>query len=121
MKKTLWPIQVLLALVFLAAGVAKFLMPVDQMVQGMPAALASGAFIHFIGVCEILGALGLVLPGLLRIMPGLTALAAAGLVPIMVGATVITGRQGVAMAVVPLLTAVLTGAVAYGRWKPAPQ
>ncbi len=67
MKKTLWTIQILLALLFLFAGGSKFVMPADQMTQGMPAALASGPFIHFIGVCEVLGGLGLVLPGLLRI------------------------------------------------------
>lgn len=66
MKKTLWAIQILLALLFLFAGGAKFFMPVDQMTKGMPAALASGSFIHFIGACEVLGGLGLVLLGLLR-------------------------------------------------------
>jgi len=120
MKKTLWTIQILLALLFLFAGGAKFVMPVDQMIQGMPAALASGSFIHFIGVCEVLGGLGLVLPGLLHIKPGLTPLAASGLVIIMIGATMISVPQGVAMAVPPLLTGVLAAFVAYGRWRLAP-
>jgi uncharacterized membrane protein YphA (DoxX/SURF4 family) len=119
MKKTLWTIQILLAVLFLFAGGSKFAMPVDQMTQGMPAALANGAFLHFIGVCEVLGGLGLVLPGLLRIKPGLTPLAAAGLVIIMMGATVLTIPQG-AVAAVPLVTGILAAFVAYGRWRLAP-
>ena len=120
MKKTLWAIQILLALLFLFAGGAKFVMPVDQMTKGMPAALASGSFIHFIGLCEVLGGLGLVLPGILRIKPGLTPLAASGLVIIMIGATVISASQGIAMAAFPLLTGILAAFVAYGRWRIAP-
>ena len=120
MKKTLWTIQILLALMFLFAGSAKFIMPVDQMTQGMPAALANGSFLHFIGACEVLGGLGLVLPGLLHIRPSLTPLAASGLVIIMIGATVISVPQGVATAVIPLLTGILAAFVAYGRWRLAP-
>jgi uncharacterized membrane protein len=120
MKKTLWAIQILLALVFLFAGGAKFFVPVDQMTKGMPALLASGSFIHFIGVCELLGGLGLVLPGLLRKKPGITPLAAAGLVILMIGATSLSIPQGAAMAVFPLLTGMLAAFVAYGRWRVAP-
>ena len=114
MNKALWTIQILLAALFLFAGGSKFAMPVDQMTKDMPQALASGAFIHFIGVCEVLGGLGLVLPGLLRIKPGLTPLAAAGLVIIMIGATVVSLPQGAAAAV-PLVTGILAAFVAYGR------
>jgi uncharacterized membrane protein YphA (DoxX/SURF4 family) len=120
MKKTLWAIQILLALLFLFAGAAKFFMPVDEMTKGMPPAIASGSFIHFIGVCELLGGLGLVLPGLLQIKPGLTSLAAAGLVIIMIGATVLTIPQGVSMAAFPMLVGLLAAFVAYGRWRLAP-
>jgi len=120
MKKTLWTIQILLALLFLFAGGAKFVMPVDQMIKGMPAALANGSFIHFIGACEVLGGLGLVLPGLLQVKAGLTPLAASGLGIIMIGATVISVPQGVAMAVLPLVTGILAAFVAYGRWRLAP-
>ena len=119
MKKLLWVIQILLSLLFLFAGGSKLLMPVGEMTKGMPAALASGSFIHFIGVCEVLGGLGLVLPGMLRIKPGLTPLAAAGLVIIMIGGTVLSVPQG-AVAVIPLVTGMLAGFVAYGRWRLAP-
>ena len=120
MKKTLWTLQILLALLFLFAGISKFFMPVEQMTQSMPAALANGSFLHFIGVCEVLGGLGLVLPGLLHIKPGLTPLAASGLVIIMIGATVLSLRQGIAMAAIPLVTGILAAFVAYGRWRLAP-
>jgi len=120
MKKTLWALQILLALLFLFAGAAKFFMPVDIMTKGLPPALASGLFIHFIGFCEVLGGLGLILPGLLRIKTGLTPLAAAGLVIIMIGATALTMPQGIGMAVIPMAIGVLAAFVAYGRWRLAP-
>jgi hypothetical protein len=120
MKKTLWTIQILLALMFLFAGGSKFVMPVEQMTQGMPAVIASGGFIHFIGVCEVLGGLGLILPGLLRIKPGLTPLAASGLVIIMIGATLLSVPEGVVATVIPLVIGILAAFVAYGRWRLAP-
>jgi uncharacterized membrane protein YphA (DoxX/SURF4 family) len=120
MKKTLWTLQILLALLFLFAGGAKFFMPVDQMTQGMPAALANGPFMYFIGACEVLGGLGLVLPGLLKMKQGLTPLAACGLVMIMIGATVLSIPQGISLAVFPLVTGILAAFVAYGRWRLAP-
>jgi len=119
MNRALWIVQFLLAFLFLFSGVMKFVMPVDEMLQGMPEALASGAFIHFIGVCEILGGIGLVLPALLRIKPGLTPLAAACLVIIMIGAVIVSLPQG-PVAAIPLVTGLLAGFVAFGRWKLAP-
>jgi hypothetical protein len=63
----------------------------------------------------------LILPGLLRIRPGLTPLAAAGLVIIMSGATVLTLAGGdVALALIPLVVGLLAAFVAYGRWRLAP-
>ena len=92
MNIVLWIIQILLALLFLFAGGTKFWYTIEQMrAMGPPnQILFPGLFIHFIGVCEILGALGLVLPGLLRIKPYLTVLAAIGLTIIMIGAVVVT-------------------------------
>ena len=77
-------------------------------------------FTRFLGVVEVLGALGLILPGLLRIRPGLTPLAAAGLVILMIGATVLTAKVSVAGAVMPLVVGLLAAFVAYGRWRLAP-
>jgi hypothetical protein len=114
----LWILQVLLALLFLFAGGIKLVLSLEKL-QG-PSPLP-GLFLRFIGVCEVLGALGLILPGLLRIRPVLTPLAAAGLVIIMIGATVVTIISGpVAAAVVPLVVGILAVFVAYGRWRLAP-
>jgi len=114
----LWTVQALLALVFLFAGGAKLVMPLEAM-KG-PVALP-GFFLRSLGVVEVLGAAGLILPGLLRIRPGLTPLAASGLVIIMIGATVITLVGGdVAAALISLVVGLLAAFVAYGRWRLAP-
>src|SRR6266699_4038992 len=84
---TLWTVQGLLALLFLFTGGMKLVLPLAELTKQMP---LPGLFVRFIGVAEVLGAIGLILPGLLRIRRDLTPLAAAGLVIIMVGATVVT-------------------------------
>jgi uncharacterized membrane protein YphA (DoxX/SURF4 family) len=118
MNYALWIVQVLLALLFLFAGVMKLVLPLEAL-KG-PVALP-GLFLRFIGVAEVLGALGLILPGLLRVQPRLTPLAAAGLVIIMIGATVITLVTGsFGQAVITLVTGLLAAFVAYGRWRLAP-
>ena len=114
--RTLWIIQGLLAFVFLFAGGSKFVMSTQEMQAQMKVPL-SGPFLHFIGACEMLGAIGLILPGLLRIRPGLTPLAAAGLVIIMIGAIVITLMGGdVLPALLPLVVGLLAAFVAYWYW-----
>ena len=93
----LWVLQVLLATLFLFSGSMKFVMSVEEMTRQMP---LPGWFLHFIGCCEILGGIGLVLPGILRIRTGLTPLAASALVVIMIGATAINldvGQRGAAL------------------------
>ena len=120
MNILLWIIQILLGLLFVFSGSMKFVMSVDQMNAQAPVVLP-GIFLHFIGVCEILGGFGLILPSVLRIKPGLTPLAAAGLAIITAGATVITLMGPMkGMALVPLVTCVLCIFVAYGRWRIAP-
>jgi uncharacterized membrane protein YphA (DoxX/SURF4 family) len=119
LTRALWVVQGLLALLFLFAGAMKFVMPIEEMTRQMPVPLP-GLFLRFIGVAEVLGAIGLILPGLLRIRPSLTPLAAAGLVIIMIGATVITLAAGdVAPALIPLTVGLLAAFVAYGRWRQA--
>ena len=123
MTIALWIVQVLLAALFLFAGGTKLVLPIDVLTSmGSPNQVhLPGLLIRFIGVCEVLGALGLVLPGLLRVKPGLTPLAAGGLVIIMIGATVLTiAGDGIGPALVPLVVGLLTAFVAYGRWRPAP-
>jgi len=119
----LWIIQVVLALLFLFAGGTKLVLPMDTLTSmGSPNQIhLPGLFIRFIGVCEVLGALGLILPGLLRIRRGLTPLAAAGLVIILIGATVLTfAGDGLAAALSPFVFGLLAAFVAYGRWRLAP-
>jgi uncharacterized membrane protein YphA (DoxX/SURF4 family) len=119
MNIALWIIQVLLALLFLFAGVMKFIMPVEEMTKQMPVAV-SGLFLHFIGVCEILGGLGLILPMLLRVKPWLTPIAAIGLVIIILGAIAFSLQLGVMQALMPLVVELLLIFVAYGRWRLVP-
>src|SRR5262245_54020992 len=105
MNIALWIVQWLLALLFLWAGGIKLVLPLDQLTGPIH---LPGLFLRFIGVCETLGAIGLILPALLRIRPGLTPLAASGLVIIMIGATVISFMTGpVATAILPMVVGIL--------------
>ncbi len=114
----LWTAQVVLALVFLFAGGMKLVMPIEMLKGPVP---LPGAFLRFIGVCETLGAIGLIFPSVLRIKPGLTPLAASGLIIIMIGATVVTLMGGmIAPALVPVVVGSLAAFVANGRWRVAP-
>jgi hypothetical protein len=118
MKYALWTVQVLLAIAFLLTGVMKLMLPDEALASQMPVPVL---FSRFIGAAEVLAAIGMILPGLLRIRTELTPLAAAGLVVIMIGATVITAlTMGVMMALLPLVLGVLAAFVAYGRWKLVP-
>ncbi|MFI5230506.1 MAG: DoxX family protein [Gemmatimonadales bacterium] len=109
----LWVAQVLVALVFLATGVMKLVLS--------PAALAlqspvPTAILRILGVLEVLGALGLLLPGIFRVRRPLTPLAAAGLFTVAsgaVGATLAMGRLG--MALLPAILGVITGLIVFGR------
>jgi hypothetical protein len=114
--RILWTAQTLLALLFLFAGVTKLVMPIEKMEGPITFPLA---FLRFIGVAETLGALGLILPGLLRVWTTLTSLAASGLVVIMIGATTITiVGMGVAPALFPLIVGLVAATIAYERWNP---
>ena len=115
MHYVLWIVQGLLALVFLFAGGMKLILPLEKMAG--PVELP-GYLLRFIGVAEVLGALGLILPSALRIRPGLTPLAACGLVIIMIGATVITLGAGlIGPAIASMIVGLLAAFVAYGRWR----
>jgi uncharacterized membrane protein YphA (DoxX/SURF4 family) len=115
----LWVVQVLLALLFTFAGAMKFVMPVEEMTKQIA---LPGWFLHFVGACEILGAIALILPGILRIRTGLTPLAASALVIIMIGATAVNvklGQRGAALTTV--IVGLLLVFVAYNRRRMAPQ
>src|SRR3954470_10213409 len=112
-NRALWIVQGLLAALFLFAGGMKLITPIEVLSAMSP---FPGEFIRFIGVCEVLGAIGLVLPCASRIRPELTPLAAAGLVVIMVGATASTlAIGGGVLALLPAVVGLLAAVVAYGR------
>lgn len=117
MNNLLWLVQILLALLFLFAGVSKFLMPADELAKGLPPYLSLG-FIYFIGICEILGGIGLVVPWLTQIKPWLTPLAAWLLLIIMIGAVVVSPFD--AKVLIPAVAGLLLIFVASGRKSSAP-
>lgn len=119
MNILLWVLQVLLAVAFLAHG-WMFLFPPEDMVAAMNAAIPP-ALRLFIGVAEVLAAIGLTLPGLTRILPWLVPSAAAGLMIVMIGAVILHVLRGEVSATITtaILFALLTF-VAYMRWKVRP-
>ena len=115
-NRTLWTIQSLLAALFLFAGSMKLILPIAPMsaASGLP-----GPFLRFIGVAEVLGAVGLVFPWLLRIRPVLTPVAACGLFIIMIGAVIVTALGGsLPGTIVPGIVGLALVAVAHGRTQP---
>jgi hypothetical protein len=116
MNIVLWIIQILLALLFLFAGLTK-LFPIIPMPPPPPNMwMPPMWFLKFIGVCEVLGGLGLVLPGLFRRQQYLTVWAAIGLTILMIGAVVVSVMtMGAATAVTPLVVGLLCAFVAWGR------
>jgi hypothetical protein len=115
----LWVLQVLLGLFMaVASGLPKLIIPVEMLPMPIP---IPGPLLVFIGVAEIAGGLGLILPGLVKVRPGLTPLAAAGLGLVAIGGMayqLAAGEPG--NAVFALVIAVLCAVVGYGRWQVAP-
>ena len=112
-NRALWIAQGLLAVFFVFVGISKVTTSNEVLATLFP---LPADFIRFIGICEVLGGLGLVLPLALKIRPELTSLAAAGLTIIMVGAAGTTlAVGGGAMSVMPLLIGVVTALIAYNR------
>lgn len=118
----LWVVQVLLALAFGMAGVMKLTTPIEGLVaQGLNYAADIPGLIRFIGASELAAAIGLILPSLTRIQPRLTALAAAGLVLIMILAALFHASRGEFSAIgINAVIGGLAGFVAWGRGKRAP-
>ena len=121
MNILLWVLQIILGVYFLFTGIIHFIIP-----PGLPAPMAwmyelpKGLHV-FSGIAEILAGLGLILPGLTKIQTKLTSLAALGLVFVMIGAAIwhLT-RNEPANIGMNLVLAVLSGFVAYARWKIRP-
>ena len=119
MKKVLWALQVLLALAFAAHGLM-LLFPPASIAEQMNASM-SREFQVFLGVAEVLAAVGLTLPGLTGIQPWWTQWAALGIMIVMISATVFHAmRNEISSAATTLVLLVMATYVAYMRWKVMP-
>ncbi|HLZ28087.1 MAG TPA: DoxX family protein [Chloroflexota bacterium] len=120
LSASVWTLQALLALIFVMTGAMKLLMPAEMLEAQSPLPVIVS---RFVGLCELAGALGLILPGLLRIRPILTSLAAAGLAVLMICATILTpiliSPDPLTMAL-PATVGVLAACVCYARLRLAP-
>ena len=119
---TLWIAQLLLASLFLMAGTGKLFQPIEELSKMLPWVNdVPVGLVRFIGLSEALGGLGLLLPALLRIKPGLTPLAALGLAVIQVLALFFHLSKGeYSVIVINLVFLGIAGFVAWGRSKKAP-
>ena len=119
MNRLLWVLQVFLALAFLAHGLL-LLFPPAAIVDQMNAALPRW-FQVFVGVAEVLAAVGLTLPAVTRIQPWLVPAAAAGVMIVMVSATVFHVARGeISSALTTVLLLAIATFVAYARWRTVP-
>jgi putative oxidoreductase len=117
----LWIAQILLALVFGFAGCMKLLTPIEELAKNAAWIRNSEVLIRFIGISEVAGALGMLLPSLTRIKPKLTSLAAVGLFIIMILATGFHLMRGEArFAPMTVALGALAAFVAWGRFRKAP-
>ena len=122
MNIAIWVVQVLLAVFFILFGFMKAFLPIDGIADQMPFVLdVPEALVRFIGVAEIAGALGLILPAITRILPWLTIAAAGGLGTIMILAFIFGVSRGeIPNAVINIVVLALLAFIAYGRWKLVP-
>jgi putative oxidoreductase len=119
MNIVLWVLQILLAIAFLLHGWLLLAPPLELV--DLLNSLIPPAFRIFLGVAEVVAAVGLIVPGITRIQPWLVSWAAAGLLPVMIGATVLhTSRGEVSSAIITALLFVLLAFVGYMRWKVRP-
>jgi hypothetical protein len=119
MNIVLWVLQVLLAAAFLAHGLL-LLFPPLEMLEPMNETMST-PFRHFLGAAEVLAAVGLTLPGITRVQPWLVSAAAAGVMIVMVSATVLhIRRDEISSAIITAILLVMATFVAYMRWKVRP-
>jgi bacteriorhodopsin len=119
MNILLWVLQVLLALAFFAHG-GLLLFPPPAIAVQLNAAFPRWFWL-FLGVAEILAAVGLTLPGLARIQPRLVAWAAAGIMIVMICATIFHLSRGeVSSAISTVVLLAVATFIAYMRWRVAP-
>jgi len=122
MDTVIWVAQILVGLLFLAAGFMKLTQPKAKLQTNMKwVEDFSPNTIKGIGALELLGGVGVILPSLTNILPVLSPLAALGLVLVMVGAIITHIRRGeTPFIVVNLVLLALAAFVAYGRFVAAP-
>ena len=118
----IWVVQVLLAVFFILFGFMKTFLPIDGLSDQMPFVLdVPEALVRFIGIAEIAGGLGLILPSITRVLPWLTIAAAGGLGIDMVLATIFhISRSEFPNIITTIVILALLAVVAYGRWKKVP-
>ena len=123
MKIALWIVQALLAVAFFMAGIMKLTAPLDELIaNGMTFVEHTPALVvRFIGLAEVLGAVGLIVPALTKIQPKLTPLAAASLSVVMILAVIVHVALGETASVgAPIVLGLLSAFVAWGRTARAP-
>ena len=113
----LWVAQVVVAGMFAMAGFTKVSMAIPEVIANVPALEGmSGGLIRFIGISELLGAIGMIVPTLTRIQPKLTAYAGVGLAVIMVLAVIVHATRGeFSMIAMNLVLGALALLVTWGR------
>ena len=119
---SLWIAQGLLGAMFIMAGSMKAMQPIEALAEMLPwATEVPSALVRFIGISELLGGTGLLLPSIFRIKPSLTVWAAIGLAIVQVLAAGFHGSRGetevIGMNVVLIAIAAF---IAWGRSKKAP-
>lgn len=119
---TLWTTQVVLAALFGMAGVMKSTVPLTELAKTLAwTADVPGPLVRFIGAAELVGAIGLLVPALLRIRPVLTPLAGIGLTIVMLLAAAFHAMRGeFALLGMPIVLGALAAFTAWGRLRPVP-
>ncbi|SIT76358.1 DoxX-like family protein [Yoonia rosea] len=119
---SIWAAQVIGSALFLMSGAMKLFTPIPELAAMMPwAGEYSEGFVRFIGVVDLAGGLGLLLPSLTRIMPRLTVVAAAACVLLQILAILFHASRG-EFEVLPLNVVYIGCAliVLWGRGRKAP-
>jgi len=121
MNISLWIAQIILAAFFLTGAIMKF-QPVEKMAPIMPwVGQVPAGVVKLLGITDLLGAIGLVLPALLRIKPQLTPIAAIGALALMICAIIFHVSRGEAAVIgANIVAAVVAGFIIWGRFKKAP-
>jgi putative oxidoreductase len=118
---SLWVAQILLAGMFLMVGIMKTFTPIEELAKMVPLAGEMPALVRFIGISELAGAIGLILPAAFRIRPQLTTLAAGALAFVMALAMVYHISKGEYAAIgTPIVLGILAAFIVFGRLNKAP-